>query len=796
MRLKFLSTILLVAAIAVITACGGSSSKTPPPPPAITVTVSPATPQLSAAQTQQFTAAVSNTSNTAVTWSIPSGAAGSISAAGLYTAPSSVASQTTITVTATSAADTSKTGTATITLLADAVAVTPSAANAYPGGTVQFSATVNGTASTAVTWSIPSGAAGSISAAGLYTAPNPVTAPGPITVTATSTADTTKTGSAALDLLQLTGVTISPMGPTIAVSSTEAFSASGTFTDGTNTSTASWSNNVTWASSNTAVATIASTGIASSIATGVTNITATDTGDTTKIGKAALNVSAGTLGNGTMSGSYVFSVTHAGTRGQAFSAGVFTADGTTGEITAGVESFNGPAATGKNVAISTGSNCGSATPTVDSCYTVGSDGRGTLHLTTASRGTDTYDIIISSDGTHGRLIFSGTTGVEVGTFEKQTAATLEDGSYSLLLGGVDGIVPSGTTQNSEALAGEFTISGGNIASASTFLDVNDNGVINGNTGAPLQFSASYVQAGPNGRGTLVMTPTSGIASTQLNAGSWNFDYYVVSTNKIVLIQTDVQAATTPTFAALTGTVEKQTFTANPTLSGSNFVFLVERSAAEGLFGSAGQWKFGATNVTGEFDANCLLAAPQCLATTALTQITSSPYGIGATGRGSVVISASRSYVFYLIGDPSSSTARMYVLETDNKPNAGVAQQQSASLSLPTAGTTLAFNLAQLATDGDDSSYSGQLTVSSSTTLTGIADSNVAVNRVETPGSTEVDATSLSGLDSSGRGTVTLNVPNAGTPYAFYLISPTQIVIFGTNSALSGIQAVDGMIEVQ
>jgi hypothetical protein len=42
----------------------------------------------------------------------------------------------------------------------------------------------------------------------------------------------------------------------------------------------------------------------------------------------------------------------------------------------------------------------------------------------------------------------------------------------------------------------------------------------------------------------------------------------------------------------------------------------------------------------------------------------------------------------------------------------------------------------------------------------------------------------------------MNVPNASTPYAFYLISPTQMVIFGTNSALTGIQAVDGSVEVQ
>src|SRR5207253_315891 len=62
--------------------------------------------------TQQFTASVTGTSNTAVTWTASTG---SISSTGSYTAPS-VASLLTATVRATSQADTSKSATATITL--------------------------------------------------------------------------------------------------------------------------------------------------------------------------------------------------------------------------------------------------------------------------------------------------------------------------------------------------------------------------------------------------------------------------------------------------------------------------------------------------------------------------------------------------------------------------------------------------------------------------------------------------------------------------------------------------------
>jgi hypothetical protein len=77
---------LLVALLAVGCGGGGGSSSGPPPPPTVSVSVSPGTASLSFGATQQFTATVTGTSNTAVTWSVKGG--GTISSTGLYTAPS------------------------------------------------------------------------------------------------------------------------------------------------------------------------------------------------------------------------------------------------------------------------------------------------------------------------------------------------------------------------------------------------------------------------------------------------------------------------------------------------------------------------------------------------------------------------------------------------------------------------------------------------------------------------------------------------------------------------------------
>jgi hypothetical protein len=96
---------------------GGGSSQIQPPPPSITVSVSPpAAAVVISTQTQQFTATVTGTTNTAVNWSVDGTAGGStangtVSSSGLYTPP---ATGGTHTVTATSAASSTATASATV----------------------------------------------------------------------------------------------------------------------------------------------------------------------------------------------------------------------------------------------------------------------------------------------------------------------------------------------------------------------------------------------------------------------------------------------------------------------------------------------------------------------------------------------------------------------------------------------------------------------------------------------------------------------------------------------------------
>jgi hypothetical protein len=85
--------------------------------PSVSVSVSPATVSLASAQQQQFSATVTGSANTSVTWSMnPS--VGSLTSSGLYTAPYTISAGQTVTVTATSAADPSKSGSASASLQA------------------------------------------------------------------------------------------------------------------------------------------------------------------------------------------------------------------------------------------------------------------------------------------------------------------------------------------------------------------------------------------------------------------------------------------------------------------------------------------------------------------------------------------------------------------------------------------------------------------------------------------------------------------------------------------------------
>src|SRR5262249_28733940 len=108
---------------------------------AVSVSISPTSASLGQGGTQQFTATVTGTANSTVTWSLTG--LGTLSSSGLYGAPASVTSVSTSSVKATSVADTTKSDTATVTLNPISVGVSPGTASVPTSATQQFTATVS-----------------------------------------------------------------------------------------------------------------------------------------------------------------------------------------------------------------------------------------------------------------------------------------------------------------------------------------------------------------------------------------------------------------------------------------------------------------------------------------------------------------------------------------------------------------------------------------------------------------------------------------------------------------------------
>ncbi len=129
---------------------------------------------------------------------------------------------------------------------------------------------------------------------------------GTATVTVTDDGQTATTSSVSITPATLTSISITPANPRIAAGTNQAFTAVGTFSDGT---TQNLTTQVVWTSANTAIATIDQNGVAESGGTGSTTFSAAYEGVTattgtvqvtnTALSSLTITPNTGTLANGT-----------------------------------------------------------------------------------------------------------------------------------------------------------------------------------------------------------------------------------------------------------------------------------------------------------------------------------------------------------------------------------------------------------------------------------------------------------------------------------------------------------------
>ncbi len=160
----------------------------------VSVSISPVSASILTGGNQTFSAVVTGSTDTKVTWSVQEGAyGGTITSGGVYTAPSKSG---TYHIVATSQFAPNKSATATVDVLLVSVSISPTSASVARGGSQTFSATVTGSTNTKVTWNVKEGAyGGAITSGGVYTAPS---TSGTYHIVATSQADPNNSATATI----------------------------------------------------------------------------------------------------------------------------------------------------------------------------------------------------------------------------------------------------------------------------------------------------------------------------------------------------------------------------------------------------------------------------------------------------------------------------------------------------------------------------------------------------------------------------------------------------------------------
>jgi hypothetical protein len=209
-----------------------------PPAPVVQISVSPTSKDLRGGEAQAFVASVTGATNTSVTWTY-SPQVGTLSSAGLYTAPTTITTAQTIVVTARSVADTTKTATATVNLLppeVTSISITPTSKSLNSGQSQVFSAQIVGNQSSPLTWT-RTPAVGTLSANGTsatFTAPSSVTTQQAVTVEVRSVANPSAYATATVTLVADPPVTYSISGRVSGSSATLSLSGPSAGTATTN----------------------------------------------------------------------------------------------------------------------------------------------------------------------------------------------------------------------------------------------------------------------------------------------------------------------------------------------------------------------------------------------------------------------------------------------------------------------------------------------------------------------------------------------------------------------------------
>jgi hypothetical protein len=428
--------------------------------------------------------------------------------------------------------------------------------------------------------------------------------------------------------------------------------------------------------------------------------------------------------NSNLNGTYSFSATGQNAGGFFTMAGSMTANGS-GTITGGSLDLSSP---GEAVVLNN-------TP-LTGTYNVLSDGRTQVSISAAGNTFNLQMVLLSNS--NGLVITFDTGDTASGSLDLQNSSAFSlaslAGSFAFNLSGTDGV-----TAEPEATAGTFTFntSGGITTGVQDFID---NAVVTANVG----ITGGTVAAPTNGRGTI---------SLVTNVGTLSFAFYAIDPNHIRLVSLD--SSPLPT---LSGDAFRQpaSFTTSSTLPAGTFAFTLAGTDLSSA--AAGDPYVSGGILTADGNGNITSGTQDVNVAGTLTQnaAVSGTYTVAATGRGTLSLTSSlgpQSFAIY-----PTMTGGVLALDLGGVINDGgsILQQSGAPFSNGTINGTYGMNFSGLnLNEGAEVNAVAQFTANGSGSLSGAFD----FNNVGTLSPSQTLTGSYS-ISANGRGTGTLNIPNA------------------------------------
>jgi hypothetical protein len=643
------------------------------------------------------------------------------------------------------------------------VVITESDVTLGAGQTHQFTATVTGSSNTNVTWSLSgcTGAAcGTISAKGLYTAPSVIPAHATITITAVAQADPTKVNYAAVELMPI-AVLIAPADAWVPPGGTTGFTAAVRYD--IHNAGVIWALDPTCSAACGVLSNVASNSVTYTAPASVPNpptttLTATSVADPSRV--AEITITVATAG-GMTEGDYAFFYNGWETpitngyydMYRLAAAGRFHADAQ-GNITDGLEDVNSYSGVSQSVPF-TGT------------YGIGPNRRGSFTITTA-QGTATYHMVLDPSQSRGEFIRYDALDPDApvfgaGYFELQDKAAF---SFAALAGPYAfGVFGTTHEWNRLAAVGRFNADASG-ALTNGHVDMSNQvhaGVDPQFSTTDVRLAGSFSAPSPTtGRGTATLTPGS---SQDLTLGtSLNFAYYVISDQKILLVQIDSRNSTMP---VLSGELRRQ----NGTFSAASF-------NAPAIFSMDGvnRANYGAYYVNAAIG---LMVPDQSGSVSGIiddnqgasNQAFTGSYTVDSGGRSALVLErapgSTHTHVAYFF-NPNEA----FLLQTSGTDVLFGRLKPQISGPFTEASITEAFRTHTLAPTSEQAENDCGLT-----TFDGVggASSTLDVNLFANLRHFDFNGTYT--VTPNGRGTLTPSAPSSGSR-VFWLVSPTELVGIG------------------